>query len=118
MRPRFTVKVTANRRRRSDQMSVLVTMKVRGDTDQFRRWLETDVDRLRELAKAAQGSGCLHHRFGVGAGYVVVMDEWETAEAFQTFISSDEIAAVMRDAGAQAEPEVDITEAVASADQF
>ena len=99
-------------------MSVLVTMKVKGDTEQFRRWLETDADRLRELAKTAQAAWCLHHRFGVGDGYVSVIDEWETPEAFQTFISSDEIAAAMRDAGAQAAPEVDITEAVASADQY
>jgi quinol monooxygenase YgiN len=99
-------------------MSVLATMKVKGDTDQFRRWLETDADRIRGIAEAARGAGCLHHRFGVGNGYVLVIDEWESAEAFQTFISSDEIAAVMRDAGAQAEPEIEITEAVSSPDQF
>jgi quinol monooxygenase YgiN len=99
-------------------MTVLVTMKVKGDTEQFRRWLETDADRLRELAKSAQAAGCLHHRFGVGDGYVTMMDEWQSAEAFQTFISSDEIVAAMRDGGAQAAPEVDITEAVASPDQF
>ena len=99
-------------------MSVLVAMKVKGDTEQFRRWIDTDADRLREIGKAAQAAGCLHHRFGVGDGYVTAFDEWQSAEAFQTFISSDEIAAAMRDAGAQAAPEVDITEAIASPDQF
>jgi heme-degrading monooxygenase HmoA len=99
-------------------MSVLVTMKVNGDTDQFRRWIVDDAERLRGIAESAKQAGAIHHRFGVGDGFVVVVDEWETAEAFQTFISSDEIAQVMRDAGAQSEPEVEISEAIESPDQF
>ena len=99
-------------------MSVLVTMKVRGDTDQFRRFLVAEADRLGEIAKAAQAAGCVHHRFGIGDGFVLVIDEWESAGAFQTFIASDEIAEVMRDAGAQSQPEIEVAEAVASPDQF
>jgi hypothetical protein len=34
----------------------------------------------------------------------VVLDEWASAEAFQTFFASPEIATVMQDAGAQGEP--------------
>ena len=99
-------------------MSVLVTMKVRGDTDQFRRFLVDAEERLRGIAESAKQAGAIHHRFGVGDGFVIVMDEWETAQAFQAFVSSDEIAQVMRDAGAQSEPEVEITEAIESPDQF
>jgi heme-degrading monooxygenase HmoA len=99
-------------------MSVLVTMKVKGDTDQFRRFLETDADRLKEIAKSGQAAGAIHHRFGVGDGFVLVIDEWGSAEAFQAFIGSDEIAEVMRDAGAQSEPEIEFAEAVDSPDQF
>ncbi len=99
-------------------MGVLVTMKVKGDTHQFRRFLDSDADRLREISKAAQAAGCVHHRFGVGDGFVLVIDEWESAEAFQRFIGSDEIAEVMREAGAQSEPEIEFTEAVESPDQF
>jgi hypothetical protein len=99
-------------------MSVLVTMKVKGDTDQFRQVLSTEGDQLRGLAEKARAAGAIHHRFGVGDGYVVVVDEWDNAESFQGFISSDEIAAVMGQMGAQGEPEVDITEAIESPDQF
>jgi len=99
-------------------MSVLVTMKVRGDTDQFRRFLVDAEERLRGIAESAKQAGAIHHRFGVGDGFVIVMDEWETAQAFQAFVSSDEIAQVMRDAGAQSEPEVEITEAIESPDRF
>ena len=96
-------------------MSVLITMKVPGDTEQFRRFVQ-DEDRLRDISERAKAAGALHHRFGVGDGFVIVVDEWETAEAFQTFIAG--LGDVFRDAGAQGEPEVAITEAIATADQF
>jgi len=93
-------------------------MKVKGDTAQFRRVLEEETDRIQGLAAQARAAGCIHHRFAVGDGFVLVVDEWETAEAFQGFISSPEIAAVMGDMGAQGEPEVEIGEAIDSPDQF
>jgi hypothetical protein len=99
-------------------MSVLVTMKVQGDTDQFRRFVANEGDRLRGLAQSARDAGCIHHRFGVGDGFVVVVDEWDNPESFQRFISSDAIAAAIGEMGGRGEPEVDITEAVDSPDQF
>jgi heme-degrading monooxygenase HmoA len=99
-------------------MSVVVTMKVKGDTAQFRSVLETESERLRGLAAQARAAGCIHHRFAVGDGFVLVVDEWDSAEAFQGFISSPEIAQVMGDMGARSEPEVEIGEAVESPDQF
>jgi heme-degrading monooxygenase HmoA len=99
-------------------MSVLVTMKVKGDTDQFKRVLEADTQRIQGLAARARDKGCIHHRFAAGDGFVMVVDEWETAEAFQSFISSPEIAEVMGDMGAQGPPEVEIAEAIESPDQF
>ena len=100
-------------------MSVLVTMRVSGDTDKFRQLVANEPDRLRRIADDARSNGCLHHRFGVGDGYVVVIDEWESADAFQQFFSTNaDIPEVMRDAGAQGEPEFDFTDAVESSDQF
>jgi heme-degrading monooxygenase HmoA len=99
-------------------MSVLVTMKVSGDTEQFRQVMETQPDRISGLAEQARAEGCIHHQFAVGDGFVVVVDEWETAEAFQAFITSDAIAAVMGDMGAQGEPEITIAEAIDSPDRF
>jgi hypothetical protein len=99
-------------------MSVLVTMKVQGDTDQFRRFLATEGERLRGIAQTARDAGAIHHRFGVGDGFVVVVDEWDSAESFQRFISSPEVVAVIGEMGAQGEPTVDFSEAVDSPDQF
>ena len=99
-------------------MTVLVTMKVKADTDQFRRFLAEDPERLRAFARSARTAGAIHHRFGLGDGYFVVVDEWESVESFQAFMSRDEIGAVLRDSGARSAPEIDITEVVASPDQL
>jgi heme-degrading monooxygenase HmoA len=100
-------------------MSVLVTLRVQGDTDQFRRFIASEDDRMRGIADDARARGAIHHRFGIGDGFVLVVDEWGSAEAFQQFFETNqEIPSVMRDAGAQGEPEVTIAEAVETADQF
>jgi heme-degrading monooxygenase HmoA len=99
-------------------MSVLVTMKVSGDTNQFRQVMETQADRIAGLAEKSRAAGCLHHQFAVGDGFVIVVDEWETAEAFQEFISSPEIVAVIGEMGAQGEPELTFAEAIDSPDRF
>jgi heme-degrading monooxygenase HmoA len=99
-------------------MSVLVTMKVAGDTNQFRHVMETQADRIVGIADKARAAGCVHHQFAVGDGFVIVVDEWDTAEAFQAFISSPEIVAVIGEMGAQGEPELTFAEAFDSPDRF
>ena len=101
-------------------MSVLVTVRVRGDVDQFRRVLKDEPERFREIAPEAKAAGAIHHRFGIGDGFVLAVDEWESAEAFQAFFqSSEKVAAIIRDAGGSPEPpEIVITEAINSPDEF
>ena len=98
---------------------MIMTMRVSGDTEQFRRFVETQHDTMRRIGDDARSKGCLHHRFGIGDGFVMVVDEWESAEAFQSFFEGNpDIPGVMRDAGAQGEPEVTFSEAVSTADEF
>ena len=85
-------------------MSVLVTMRVSGDTEQFRGFVETDGDFMRRLGEEAKAQGAIHHRFGVGDGFVMVVDEWESADAFQRFFQHDDIAQAILRAGAQGSP--------------
>ena len=100
-------------------MSVLVTMRVPGDTSQFRTFLATESDRLRKTREQAQTSGCVHHRFGVGDGFVLVVDEWESSEQVRGFFEGkNELAQLIRDAGGQGAPDITFTEAVESPDQF
>jgi hypothetical protein len=100
-------------------VSVIVTMRVSGDTDQFRRFIATQQETLRRVSEDARSKGCLHHRFGVGDGFVLVVDEWESPEHFQSFFQTNaDLPGVMRDAGAQGEPDITFTEAVSTADEF
>jgi heme-degrading monooxygenase HmoA len=100
-------------------MSVLVTMRIAGDTEKFREFMTSGADRLRAIRDAAKAGGCLHHRFGVGDGYVLVVDEWESEEAFQAFFADNpDLPGVMQDAGAQGPPELTFLHAVESPDQF
>jgi quinol monooxygenase YgiN len=92
-------------------MSVLVVMKVSGDTDEFESYISENGDAIEELSERAKAAGCTAHRFGVGDGYVMVVDEWGSAAAFEEFISSPEIQATMGNMGAQGLPEITYSDA-------
>jgi hypothetical protein len=99
-------------------MSVLITVKVSGDTDTFRRALTDRSSEFKEIGERAQGVGAIHHRFGVGEGFVVALDEWETVEQFEQFFGDPELQAFIGTIGGTGAPEITVTEAVSSADQF
>jgi quinol monooxygenase YgiN len=92
-------------------VGTLIVMTVPGDTAKFEAFMAANADRVAELTERAKASGCLGHRFAVGDGQVVVVDEWESPEQFEAFISSPEIQAVMGEMGAQGEPQVTVANA-------
>jgi quinol monooxygenase YgiN len=74
---------------------------------------------VQPAAESAKAAGAIHHRFGIGDGYVVVVDEWESPSAFEAFMSDPELQQFIASAGAAAgPPDVTITEAVRSPDEF
>ena len=87
-------------------MSVLVVMKVPGDTKTFESFMAANKDLVLELTERSKAEGCTAHRFAVGDGCVVVVDEWGTAEQFQRFISAPDLQEAMGQMGAQGEPEI------------
>jgi hypothetical protein len=101
-------------------MSVLITMKVTGDVAAFRRAVAERGDEFAAIGDSAKQVGAIHHRFGIGDGYVLVVDEWESAAHFEKFFSNPELQAFIATVGgdASAEPEITVTEAITSADQF
>ena len=100
-------------------MSVLITGKFQGDTAKFRQALTDRADEFAKIADSARTAGAIHHRFGVGDGIVLIVDEWESVEHFQQFFADPSLQAFIGSVGAApAPPELTITEAVASADQF
>ena len=72
-----------------------------------------------KISDTARSAGAIHHRFGIGDGVVLVVDEWESVEHFQQFFADPSLQAFITSTGAaQAPPEIIVTEAVASPDQF
>jgi quinol monooxygenase YgiN len=100
-------------------MSVLVIGKFKGDTGKFRQALTDRADEFAKIAAESRSVGAIHHRFGIGDGVVVLVDEWESVEQFQQFFSNPDLQAFIGSVGAApAPPELTVTEAVTSADQF
>jgi quinol monooxygenase YgiN len=101
-------------------MTVLVSAKVSGDTAAFRKALEERAGEFEKIAEHAKESGCIHHRFALGDTYVLVIDEWETAENFEKFFANPDLQAFIASVGGDtgAPPDITIAEAVDSADQF
>jgi len=101
-------------------MSVVITAKFQGDVATFRQALTDHGDQFAKMAAEAQASGGgLHHRFAVGDGFVLVVDEWETVEHFQKFFSNPDLQALIAKSGAAAQPpEITIAEAISSPDEY
>ena len=68
-------------------MSVLVVGKFQGDTAKFRQALIERGTEFAQIADRARASGAMHHRFGIGDGFVMIIDEWESPEHFRKFFS-------------------------------
>ena len=101
-------------------MSVLITAKFQGDVATFRQALTDHGDQFAKMAAEAQASGGgLHHRFAVGDGFVLVVDEWETVEHFQKFFANPDLQALIAKSGAAPQPpEITIAEAISSPDEY
>ena len=101
-------------------MSAIVTVKLSGDTNVFTNALKERADEFREIGGRARDAGALHHQFGVGDGYVLVVDEWESAEAFEKFFGDPELMQFIGSVGADssAAPQITVGESVDSSDKF
>ncbi|GAA1154689.1 hypothetical protein [Nocardioides aquiterrae] len=100
-------------------MSVLITIKVPGNVDVFTKCLEERADEFAAIAERAKPLGAIHHRFGLGADHVLVVDEWESAEQFEAFFANPELHSFISSVGGNPEAsEVAITTAVSSPDEF
>lgn|SRR5690348_1961838 len=101
-------------------MSVVVSLAVRGDTALFEKSLTDRADDFVRISDGARKVGAIHHRFAMGDGFVLVVDEWESAEQFHAFFADPELQKFIAEVGGDmsAEPNLSIARAVASADQF
>ena len=100
-------------------MSVLVVVKVTGDTATFQKALAERADEFESVATRAKEAGAIHHRFGVGDGFVLAIDEWKTAEGFESFFGDPSMREFVSSIGASpGPPEITVVGAVPSPDEF
>ena len=100
-------------------MSVVIALKFQGDVATFRQALTDHSEEFAKFAAAAKTSGGLHHRFAVGDGFVLVVDEWESVEHFQKFFAQPDLQALIAQSGASPQPpEITVGEAISSPDQY
>lgn len=101
-------------------MSVLVTVKLSGDTNAYTKSLTERADEYREIAARSREVGALHHQVAVGDGFVLLNDEWESAGAFEKFFNDPQLMAFIGSVGGDPNvaPEISIGEAVDTPDKF
>jgi hypothetical protein len=100
-------------------MSVLVIGRFPADTAKFRQSLTERADDFATIADAAQAAGGIHHRFGIGDGFIVIVDEWKSVDHFQNFFSDADLQTFIGSVGGTPAPaEIIVCQAVASPDQF
>jgi heme-degrading monooxygenase HmoA len=87
-------------------MSVLMMLRVPVDAAAFERMAAEHADDLKGISERARGRGAIHHAFYEGDGEVIIVDEWETPEAFTTFFDdeAENIGPLMAAAGVGGAP--------------
>ena len=100
-------------------MSVVVIAKFQGDTAVFRRALTERADEFVKISESARAAGELHHRFGIGDGFVLTVQEWESPAHYEQFFADPALQSFIASVGgAPAPPEITFAEAITSPDQF
>jgi heme-degrading monooxygenase HmoA len=99
-------------------MSVVVIMKVPGDTSKFRKFFEDNAEMIGQISEGAQAQGCSHHVFAEGENVITTVDTWTSRAAFEKFFSAPEIAETMANAGASGPPAIEFYEVLESLDSF
>lgn len=101
-------------------MSVVITVKFQGDVARFRQALTDHAGDFAKMAEDARASsGGIHHRFAVGDGFVLVVDEWESVEHFQKFFANPDLQALIAASGAAPQPpEITVAEAISTPDEY
>jgi hypothetical protein len=71
--------------------------------------LQANAALLEEITEDTKGGGIIHHTFVAGEGELVVIDEWKTAEQFQSFFEGNaKVAKVTEIIGVTGPPAVSI----------
>jgi heme-degrading monooxygenase HmoA len=104
---------------RGGLVSVYMSLRVKADAERFEQYAKENAELINGISENAKQLGCIHHTFASENGDVVVMDEWESREAFEKFFNGNEdVAKVMQDNDVQSEPEIHFYKPLDTGDQF
>jgi hypothetical protein len=79
------------------------------DVEKAKAGLQANAALLEEITVDTKAGGLIHHTFVAGEGELVVIDEWKTAEQFQSFFGGNaKVAKVMESIGVTGPPVVAI----------
>ena len=90
-------------------MSVLMTLRAKGDPTLLEKRAAGNPEGIRAISASAQQMGLIGHRFyGSDDGQIMVVDEWPDAESFQRFFEANrgEIEPMMAEVGVTEPPVV------------
>jgi len=88
-------------------MSVLVTLRVKGDATKLERFAAENPGLLDSTVERGKEHGVISHHFYGNDSEIIVVDEWPSEDAFHAFFAaSPEIKGYMEAAGATSSPEV------------
>lgn len=100
-------------------MSEIVTARFKADPAKFKEVAQSHADTLKKIVDEAKTKGCVHHCFVEADGDVVVVDEWDSVESFQTFFASNpDIPGILQEVGVAGAPEVKSWEKIDTPDEF
>jgi quinol monooxygenase YgiN len=100
-------------------VSVYMSLRVKADPNKLEQYAQENREFMQGIADRAKGLGCLHHTFASEDGDVIVMDEWESREAFEKFFNdAEDVRQVMQEMGVQSEPEIHYYKKLNTGDEF
>src|SRR5580704_1117489 len=79
------------------------------DVEKAKEGLQSNAALLEEITEDTKAGGLIHHTFVAGEGELVVIDEWNKAEQFQSFFEGNaKVAKVMESIGVTGPPAIAI----------
>ena len=100
-------------------MSVTIVGRVKGDPDKIKQVFANHAADMEAITTVSKKMGAISHHFLQGEDEIVILDEWDTAEHFQAFFSSQEkIGQIMQEAGVTAPPQIEVYQTLKTAGDF
>jgi heme-degrading monooxygenase HmoA len=100
-------------------MSVYMSLRLKADPAKMEEVAAQNQEMLQAIAERARAAGCVHHTFAAGDGEVIVMDEWESPEAFQRFFEAEQdVPKLMEQVGVEGQPEPTFYRPLGLGDEF